>query len=147
MKNLFLFGILSLRLLTVGAQAQDDREQLRYLKTVEWPKAYREQDTVLLKKILADEFQMIDASGETSTKKLEIEYIKKNKPSYSSFTFTINRLDIFENGTAVVSGTGLIKGTGKKGDYQTTYQSSNVLTKRKGQWQAISSHVSGVKRK
>lgn len=90
---------------------------------------------------------MIDASGGVSTKKLELDYIKKNKPSYSSFVFTINRLDVFENGTAVVSGTGLIKGKGKEGDYETTYQSSNVFIKRNGLWKAISSHVSGVKRR
>ncbi len=129
------------------AQTEEDRQALIHLKTVQWPKAYREQDTVLLKRILADEFQMIEASGEVSTKKLEVAYVKKNKPSYSSFTYTIQRLDIFENGTAIVSGTGLVKGTGKNGAYETTYASSNVLIKRHGQWQAIASHVSGVKRK
>lgn len=122
-----------------------DEKALRYLKEVEWPKSYYEQDTLLLDRILADEFQSIDASGEVSNKKLEMNYVKKNKPSYSSFTFKILRLDLFENGTAVVSGTGVIKGKNDKGGYEMTYQSSNIFIKRKNQWKAISSHVSGVK--
>jgi hypothetical protein len=147
MKTLFTAVLSLVSILALAQDLQTDEQKLRYLKEVEWPKAYREQDTVLLERILADEFQMIDAAGEVSTKKLELDYIKKNKPSYSSFVFTIKRLDIFENGTAIVSGTGVIKGKGKEGDYEMTYQSSNVLIKRNGIWKAVSSHVSGVKRK
>jgi ketosteroid isomerase-like protein len=55
------------------------------------------------------------------------------------------RLEIFENGTAVVSGTGRMEGEDENGPYKITYQSSNVLIKRQGQWKAIASHVSGVK--
>jgi ketosteroid isomerase-like protein len=145
-KKLFLLLVLLLTLSSVQAQTKDDREQLRYLKTVEWPKAYREQDTMLLNRLLADEFQLIEASGEVSTKRAEMEYIKKHKPSYTSFVYTIQRLDVFENGTAIVSGMGTIQGRDKDGAYETTYASSNVLIKRKGQWQAVASHVSGVKR-
>ena len=38
---------------------EKDRETLTYLKEVEWPKAYREQDTVLLDRILNDDFEII----------------------------------------------------------------------------------------
>jgi hypothetical protein len=144
--KLFLLLIFLSTLSWTHAQTKDDREQLCHFKTVEWPKAYREQDTILLNRLLADEFQMIEASGDVSTKRAEIDYIKKNKPSYTSFVYTIQRLDIFENGTAIVSGTGTIQGTDKNGAYETTYASSNVLIKRRGQWQAVASHVSGVKR-
>ncbi|MCP5049159.1 MAG: nuclear transport factor 2 family protein [bacterium] len=130
---------------TDPVQLKKDRETLTHLKTVLWPKAYREQDTKLLDRILAKEFQMIDDSGVTTKKADELDYIKKNKPSHDSFKYTIKRLDIFENGTAVVSGTGLVKGKNKKGPYVLNYHSSNVLIKRDGRWQAISSHVSGVK--
>lgn len=123
-----------------------DEEALRYLKEVEWAKAYREQDTKLLDRILADEFQKIDDKGNWSTKKDELEYISKNKPSYDSFRFEIKRLEIFENGTAIVAGTGHIAGKDKDGEYKIIYQSSNILIKRKGLWKAISSHVSGIKK-
>jgi Domain of unknown function (DUF4440) len=125
--------------------SSDDRERLTYLKEVLWPKAYREQDTVLLNTILADEFQMIDGAGEWSNKRLELDYIMKNKPVYDSFRFEITRLDIFENGTAVVAGTGHVKGSDEKGPYYMQYQSSNILIKRQRDWKAVSSHVSGIK--
>jgi ketosteroid isomerase-like protein len=129
----------------VSGQKSDD-EILRYLKEVEWPKAYREQDTKLLDRILADEFQMIDNEGNWSNKKLELEYVKNNKPSYETFRFEIKRLEIFENGTAVIAGTGHLTGRDKDGQYRVTYQSSNILIKMRDGWKAVSSHVSGVKR-
>lgn len=124
-----------------------DTARLRELKEVLWPKAYREQDTALLDRILAKEFESIDAVGNRSTKAEELDYIQKNKPSYDSFRFEIKRLEIFENRTAIVSGTGLIETKAKEGKKasRTEYQSSNVLIERDGRWQAIASHVSGVK--
>lgn len=124
---------------------EQDEATLRNLKQVQWPKAYREQDTVLLDRILADEFQMIDSDGIPSTKKEQLAYIKSHKPGYISFEFKIERLDLFENNTAVVSGTGTIRAKDKKGLYDVVYQSSNVLIKRSGEWRAISSHTSGDK--
>lgn len=124
-----------------------DEKTLRQIKEVDWPRAYREQDTVLLDRILADEFQSIDAEGNWSTKAEELDYIRKNKPGYESFRFEIRRLEIFENGTAVVAGTGHIQGRDENGPYRVEYQSSNILIKRGGLWKAIASHVSGVTRK
>ena len=121
-----------------------DEEKLIHLKKVQWPQAYREQDTVLLNSLLAKEFQMIDAKGNWSNKAQEMDYITKNKPWYNKFNFEIKRLDLFENGTAVVAGTGYMEGTDEEGAFMITYQSSNILIKRAGQWKAISSHVSGI---
>ncbi len=121
----------------------NDEEVLRYLKEVEWPKAYREQDTVLLGRILADEFKMIGSDGSRSSKKEELAYIKTHKPSYQFFKFNIDRLEIFENNTAIVSGIGIITNKDSIGPYELHYSSSNVLIKRAGNWKAISSHTSG----
>lgn len=146
MKTLILVFISFLSYNSIFAQDfEQDKKTLRYLKEVEWPKAYREQDTLLLDRILADEFQVIEASGEVSNKKLEIAYIKKNKPTYDSFQYIIQRLEVFKNGVAVISGMGKVKGKNEKGEYETTYLSSNHLIKQKNQWKAISSHVSNVK--
>ena len=125
-------------------QLKVDREALTQLKEVDWPKAYREQDTVLLDKILADEFQMVDNSGTWYNKQDELDYIKKHKPSYESFNFEIKRLEIFENGTAIVAGTGHIFNKDASGKLtEAIYQSSNILIKRNGVWKAVASHVSG----
>ncbi|MGI9550892.1 MAG: nuclear transport factor 2 family protein [Aurantibacter sp.] len=118
-----------------------DREKLTYLKEVEWPKAYREQDTVLLDRILGEDFQMIDNSGKWYTKADELEWIKKNATQNDSFHYEIKRLDILPNGTALICGTGHIVNDSTK----SIYQSSNILIKRGGVWKAVSSHVSGHK--
>ena len=101
----------------------------------------------MLAQILADEFESIDAAGARSTKAEELDYIRKNKPTYDSFHFEIRRLQIFENRTAIVSGTGYIetKPKGEEAGSRMEYQSSNVFIERDGRWQAIASHVSGIK--
>ena len=146
----FLIAAAVLLLAAAPAIPQDraaDEKALRHLKEVEWPKAYREQDTALLDRILADGFQSIDGDGNWSTKAEEMDYIRKNKPSYESFRFEIKRLEIFENGTAIVAGTGHIRGRDAEGPYKVEYQSSNIFLKRAGLWKAVASHVSGIQRK
>ncbi len=71
----------------------DDERQLRYLKEVEWPKAYGEQDTLLLDRILRDEFQMIDAEGNVFTKADELDWITQNEWAVDSFRYEIKRLE------------------------------------------------------
>ncbi len=118
-----------------------DKEILRHIKEVEWPKAYAEQDTLLLDRILGDNFQMIDQSGNWYNKKDEMEWIKENTMQHDSFHYEIKRFEILENGTALICGTGHIVND----SVESIYQSSNVLVKRKGQWKAVLSHVSGLK--
>lgn len=118
---------------------ENDIIKLRYLKEVEWPKAYREQDTALLDRILGDDFQMIDGGGNWSNKKSELYRIKNNEWKVDSFFFEIKRLEILENGTAIICGTGHII----RDSIVANYQSSNFLIKRNGQWRAFASHVSG----
>lgn len=122
----------------------DDESALRHLKTVLWPRSYREQDTALLDRILDDRFQMLDAEGARSTKREELEYIRHNKPSYRSFRFDIERLEVFEGRFAVVDGKGTIEGGTAEKPTVTTYRSSNYFIKNGGMWRAIASHVSGV---
>lgn len=118
-----------------------DLKILRHLKEVEWPKAYAEQDTLLLDRILGDDFQLIDQDGNWYTKQDELDWIKEHSTDHDSFRYEIKRLDILENGTAIICGTGYIVNDSTK----SIYQSSNVLVKREGEWKAVLSHVSGFK--
>lgn len=129
---------------TKAATDSPDKDQLRHLKTVLWPQAYREQDVKLLDRILHPTFQKIAASGQITHKQDELEYISKHKPSYQSFRFEIERLEIYEGKFAVVSGTGFIEEVGTQGKTERRYRSSNHLIKLEGRWQAVSSHISGV---
>jgi len=119
-----------------------EKQKLRTLKEIEWPKAYREQDTVLLDRILGEDFQMITDDGEWSNKVKQLERIKNVAMDHDSFRYEIKRLEILENGTAIIAGTGHIVND----SINTIYQSSNILVKRNGIWKAVLSHVSGVKK-
>jgi len=130
----------------LGAEDHSDEAALREIKEVLWPRAYAQQDVALLDSLLADEFQMVDAEGNWSTKAEELEWVRSNPPSYDSLVFEIIRLDIFENGSAIVAGRGIVSGTDEQGPYTLEYQSTNVLIKREGAWKAVASHVSGIKR-
>lgn len=111
-----------------------DEQALRHFKTVLWPQAYRTQDTELLDRMLHDSFEMIDADGNRSTKADELEWVSENEWDPGEFTYTIERL-------AVYDGTAIVVGTGTATSY--TYRSSNVLIKEAGEWRAVASHVSG----
>ncbi len=152
MKNLII--PLSIFMLTLSCNQQkpdmaqisiisdEDQHILRNLKEVQWPMAYREQDTLLLDSILGEDFQMVDASGEWSNKIKELEWIKENAMENDSFFYEIKRLDVLPNGTALICGTGHIFNDST----ETIYQSSNILIKRMGVWKAVASHVSGIKK-
>ena len=148
--KMLLAGILALVIISCKTEVQEgqiaevsdeDLKALRYLKEVEWPQAYRESDTMLLDRILGDDFQMIDAAGNWSDKAGELKWIKENNYAPDSFNYEIKRLETLENGTALICGTGHIFNDST----HTIYQSSNILIKREGDWKAVASHVSGIK--
>ncbi len=126
----------------IGNQIEEsDESALREMKEVFWPKAYAEQDTLLLDRILGDDFQMIDGGGTWTTKTDELNWIKKHASNPDSFFYEIRRLDVLDNGTAIICGKGHILNEGVR----SSYHSSNVLIKRNGVWEAVLSHVSGYR--
>lgn len=129
---------------SVAAQTPD-HQVLRQLKADAWPRAYRTQDTALLNSILADEFQRVGSDGEWSSKKDELAWVATHRPRHDSLVFTVTRLDVFENGSAVVAGTGRIYSRTNGRPMVEEYQSTNVLIKRRGEWKAVASHTSGDK--
>jgi len=125
--------------------SDQDYQTLTDLKIVSFAKAYEEQDTVLLDRILHEKYQLVDDGGAVYSKASEMEYVSKYGPSYDSFEYTIQKLEIFENGTAMIFGIGAIAGSDTQGAYTQTYKSTDVFVKEQGKWKAITTHVSGVK--
>ena len=115
---------------------------LRILKTQEWPRIYREADVQALEALLAPGFQVIAGDGTVAGKVDEIAYLRTKKPDPPGrrFAYAIERLEVYPNCTAVVSGKGEVSDPGRP---TSTYRSSNVLVLEGGRWRAISSHVSG----
>jgi len=88
---------------------------------------------------------VIDPDGGGSDKAGELEFVRTGRWVNRAFRFEIQRLDVFENGTAVVAGRGVVVGPESDPDGGYQYRSSNVLIRRDGRWQAIASHVSGYR--
>lgn len=135
--RIFLPVILALAGMTSPIAFADDEATLRHFKTVLWPQAYRTQDVELLDSMLHESFEVIDNEGNVSTKQGELDFITNNQWDPGSFEYRIDRLDIYDDRIAIISGAGIAS--------TYTYKSSNVLIKEDGKWRAISSHVSGVR--
>ncbi len=136
MKTLLLMLFISTQ---IQSNQADDEAQLRLIKTQLWPQAYLTQDVALLDSILHQSFQMYDANGALSTRNKELDYVKHNEFNPGEFQYVIERLDVYQGKTAVVSGSGHAS--------RYTYKSSNFFIKENGQWRAIASHVSGYQEK
>lgn len=122
-----------------------DEDYLMYLKEKLWPQAYKEQNVKLLDNILDPSFELVGMDGSRRNKQQELADLEKYAWPHESFSFTVSRLDIYQERFAVVSGQGKAMGKNEKGSYCFTYQSSNVLRKEKNTWRAVLSHVSGFK--
>lgn len=134
---------------TVFVQAQDaysrDVHELRKFKLVDLPRAYRRQDTTALRLMLGERYERIGFEGDRTTKEEEILRAGHARPTYDTLWFEIHRLDVFQNGSAIVSGTGRVKGRDAQGPYDMSYLSSNTFVKTAGRWLLVNSHVSGRK--
>lgn len=139
MKKLFFVLLIVPSLLVSNQVSASDEDILRDIKTRLWPKAYRTQDTALLDSILHESFQMTDDQGGQSDREKELHWIQTNQWDPGTFKYVIERLDIYDGKTAVVSGQGVAQ------NY--TYRSSNFFIKQDGAWKAVASHVSGYKEK
>lgn len=124
---------------------ENDLNVLADIQKNQWVKAYMEQDTILLDKLLHKDYQLIDDNGDRYTKKDELTYISNYPASYSSQEFEIIEIDLIENGSAVVLAKSTLKGEEGAEAYITNYVSSTSFVKQEGKWVAINSHVSGVK--
>jgi hypothetical protein len=107
MKKFLLMLSVAWAPLQFAADLESDDAQLRHIKTVLWPQAYRTQDAALLDSLLHESFQLIDDSGRRSTKQQELEWIAANAWNPGTFEFRIERLDIYNGQTAVVAGRGI----------------------------------------
>src|SRR5690606_14513647 len=70
----------------------EDERELRRIKEELWPRACREGDVALLDRLLAAEFQVIDAEGGRSDKAAELAFAAGRRWINRSFRFEIDRL-------------------------------------------------------
>lgn len=124
---------------------EKDLAYLTYLKQQLWPTIYKTSDVAGLDDLTHEDFVIVDANGVATSKPEELDFLKTYSWPHNEFAYDIQRINIFENNTAIIAGQGKASGKNEKGDYCFTYVSSNVLVKVSGKWKAIQSHVSGYK--
>jgi ketosteroid isomerase-like protein len=145
MQRRFIQGLLLLLIAPMaGSVTAEHTAELRHIKEVLWPQAYRENDVELLARILHPDFSMISADGSWRSRADELDALPDSTWPHEQFEFQIRRLDVFQGHTAVISGQGRASGQGSDGPYCFTYQSSNVLIRDRQDWRAVASHVSGL---
>lgn len=151
MKHLAVFllflGLIScnnknhLEKVSAGSHTIQDSLSLIQIIQNDWPLAYKEQDTLLIEQILADNFTVIFSSGLWSDKQGEISWIAENETTTDSLIRDIKRFEFLGNNTAIIAGTGHVYNNGNHSSYEFT----DVFIKNEGVWRATASHVSGVK--
>ncbi len=146
--RIFTFLFIFLSSLSAHASSEktmqdSDIKYLTHLKQNVWPTIYKKSDVAGLDELTHPNFVIVDNQGNTTSKTEELSFLKTYTWPHDEFEYDIQRLNIFENKTAIVAGQGKASGKNEKGDYCFTYISTNVLIKIKGRWKAIQSHVSG----
>ena len=91
----------------------------------------------LLDELLHESFEMVDADGNRSTKRNELDELAGTEWDPGEFEYRIERLSLYDGRFAIITGEGVAS------SYR--YRSSNVLMKDADRWRAVASHVSGVR--
>jgi ketosteroid isomerase-like protein len=109
----------------------------------DWINAIVKRDAAYLQKIEADDYVFTGPDGKALTK---AEDIKSDTTGDVVFDdFKIDNLKVrFYGDTAIVNGIGTVKAHEKEEDLSGQYSWTDVFAKQKGEWKAVSAHVTVV---
>lgn len=110
---------------------------------IEWGDAFEQRDFAALDRIMADEYILTDPLGNIRDKAESLAAIETNQVLFES-TKSDNVKVRINGDTAVVTGRSTFKGRYKGWSMTGRYQYTDVLVKRRGSWQAVSSHITAL---
>ena len=117
-------------------------EEIKQIE-IEWGEAFERRDIATLDRFMADEYILTDPLGVVRNKAESLAAIKTNDVFFESSKS--DNVNVRINGdTAVVTGRSTFKGRYKGWPMTGQYQYTDVLVKRKGCWQAVSSHITAL---
>jgi ketosteroid isomerase-like protein len=109
----------------------------------EWGVAFERRDFATLDRIMADEYILTDPLGNVRGKAEGLAALETNDVLFESTKS--DNVNVRINGdTAVVTGRSTFKGRYKGWSMAGQYQYTDVLVKRNGSWQAVSSHITAL---
>ena len=119
-----------------------DESDVRRVES-EWGDAFEQRDFATLDRIMSDEYILIDPLGNVRGKAESLTALATNEVHFESTKS--DNVDVRINGdTAVVTGRSTFKGRYKGWSMAGQYQYTDVLVKRSGVWQAMSSHITAL---
>lgn len=146
--NARLFLIAALLLAGGNAWAADaaggsDEEQLKKIEQ-DWANAYVKRDTAFVQRITSDDFAFIGPDGSMVSKE---EYVKSMTGDTEFTAFKVEELKVRIYGdAAIVLGLATVTAKTKGEEDHGRYSFTDVFVKQKGEWKAVSGHVTPVAR-
>jgi ketosteroid isomerase-like protein len=122
--------------------AGSTEEEIRRVE-IEWGDAFERRDMETLDRLMADDYILTDPLGSVRTKAESLAAIERNEVHFES-TKSDNVKVRINGDTAVVTGRSTFRGRYKGWSMAGQYQYTDVLVKRRGSWQAVSSHITAV---
>ena len=120
----------------------NEEDDIRRIES-EWGDAFEQRDFAALNRIMADEYILTDPLGNVRGKEESLKAIASNEVFFES-TKSAN-VNVRINGdTAVITGRSTFKGRYRGWSMAGQYQYTDVLVKRQGSWQAMSSHITAL---
>ena len=119
--------------------AEDEVKQIE----IEWGYAFERRDIATLDRLMADDYILTDPLGNVRNKRESLAAITMKDVHFESTKS--DNVNVRINGdTAVVTGRSTFKGRYKGWSMAGRYQYTDVLVRRKGCWQAVSSHITAL---
>ena len=119
-----------------------DEDEIRRVE-IEWGEAFERRDFATLDRIMADEYILTDPLGNVRGKAESLAALETNDVLFAS-TKSDNVKVRINGDTAVVTGRSTFRGRYKGWSMAGQYQYTDVLVKRSGSWQAVSSHITAL---
>ena len=119
-----------------------DEEAIKQLER-DWDIADTKGDTAALDRILASDYVQINLNGASETKAQRLNSLKSKERTFESKTINEMRIQLLGN-VAVVYGLSTVKSTLQGKDTSGQYRWTDVLVKRNGQWQALTTQSTKV---
>lgn len=142
MKSLFSILAILIIALTVSAQNQNakiEREIIEFRTKIR--EAVKAKDRKNLEQFFAEGFTHTHASGKVDSKAERVDFFIKGEPTIEDVEPDEIRVIVHDKNLASVVGkTTLLFGTEKR-----TFQWTGVFFKRKGKWQVITTHATGLR--
>ena len=117
-------------------------DEIRQIES-DWGEAFERGDMAALDRLMADDYILTDPLGNVRSKAESLAAIQTNELRFESTESDNVKVRVVGD-TAVVTGRSTFRGRYKGWPMTGRYQYTDVLVKRSGSWQAISSHITAL---